>query len=246
MRMKQLTKRILFPLLPDSLLKRMRSRHYLKKFSELTGEEEPEMAIINDLVKDGDSVLDIGANFGAYTKLFSNLVGEKGQVLSFEPIPEVNEYLKANLRSGNIHNVLAHNFALSNSSGKANFSIPKFDHSGNNFYEGHITEGEGDITVEVQRLDDLGIARKISFVKCDVEGAELLVLKGGVEFIAKHRPIFMLEINSDITTPEAKELIQFMDKCDYEIRFMEGNKLVKAKPDSHGVNYFFFYRDSIQ
>ncbi|MFT4722774.1 MAG: hypothetical protein ACI897_000853, partial [Flavobacteriales bacterium] len=68
----------------------------------------------------------------------------------------------------------------------------------------------------------------------------------GVEFIAKHRPIFMLEINSDITTPEAKELIQFMDKCDYEIRFMEGNKLVKAKPDSHGVNYFFFYRDSIQ
>lgn len=238
--MKELTKRIMFPFLPDSLLKIMRSRHYLKKFSELTGEEEPEMTIINDLVKAGDSVLDIGANFGAYTKLFSNLVGEKGQVFSFEPIPEVNCYLRTNLSSGNIHNVVVHDFALSDSSGKASFSIPKFNHSGYNFYEGHLTDGDGDITVEVQRLDDLGIARKISFVKCDVEGAELLVLKGGVDFIAQHRPVFMLEINSDITTPKAIELIQFMEKHDYEIRFMEGNKLVKAKPEFHGVNYFFF------
>jgi len=237
-----LAKRILFPLIPDSILKSMRSRHYLKKFSELSGNDEPEMLIINKLVKNGDSVLDIGANFGSYTKFFSNLVGENGQVYSFEPIPEVNGYLRANIASENIHNVTVHDFALSNSSGKASFSIPKFDHSGANFYEGHLTEGDGDITVEVQRLDDLTIDNKISFVKCDVEGAELLVLKGGLSFMAAHRPIFMLEINSDINTLEAKELIQFMDENDYDIRFMEGSELVEAKPELHGVNYFFFSR----
>ncbi len=235
-----LAKRILFPLLPKKVLKKMRGRHYLNKFSELTGEDEPEMLVIKTLISENDVVLDIGANFGAYTKFFTDAVGAGGMVYSFEPIPEVNGYLRANLLSCDIKNVKVQDFALSDTSGKASFSIPKFDHSGENFYEGHLTDGEGDIIVEVKRLDDLELQEKVSFVKCDVEGAELMVMKGAIEFTAKHRPIYMLEINSEPSSKEAQELIQFMMSLGYEIKFMSKGALVKDLPSIHGVNYFFF------
>ncbi len=223
-------------------MRMLRSKHYLKKFSELTGDDEPEMKVISSLVKKGDTVLDIGANFGSYTKFLAKQVGEEGTVHSFEPIPEVYGYLKANIQSVDLSNVKLHNCALSDFVGSAQFSIPKFEHSGENFYEGHLTENEGDITVDVKKLDEMTFDQLISFVKCDVEGAELKVLEGAKEFIRKNKPIWMLEINFELETPEAQEIIDFMTTVGYEINFLHEGELITSKPSTHGVNYFFLQK----
>lgn len=237
--MKSFAKRLLFPLIPNSILRKLRGRHYLKKFADLTGEEEPEMKIIRELVQPESVVLDVGANFGCYTKFLSSLVGQNGRVHSFEPIPEVFGYLKSNINSERISNVELHNCALSDKSGKAQFSIPKFKHTGENFYEGHLTEGNGDLSVEVNTIDELGISGNISFIKCDVEGAELKVLKGAVNLIKKSKPIWMLEINSDLTSDGAQQIINFMHESGYKMSFVDEDKLVDDSPTNHGVNYFF-------
>ncbi|MFK7755374.1 MAG: FkbM family methyltransferase [Flavobacteriales bacterium] len=237
--MSSLTKRLLFPLLPAGMIRALRKKHYLRKFQELTGSDEPEMKVIASLIKHGDHVLDIGANFGAYTKFLSEAVGELGSVNAFEPIPEVFGYLESNVKSLSCKNVTLHNCALSDKSGEAEFTIPKFDHSGENFYEAHLTEGTGDIKVHVKRLDELELPEKVSFIKCDVEGAEINVLKGAKAFIYKHRPVWMLEMNEGTESITAKEIISFLESYNYKLKFL-GNEVLTDKSSSfQGVNYFF-------
>ncbi len=232
-------KKILFPLMPSSVLRMLRGKHYVKKFNELDGTEEPEMKVIHSLVRPGDLVLDVGSNFGTYTKFLSERVGANGHVHAFEPVPEVLGYLKANLSQAEIKNVTAHAFALAHKKGEAQFRIPKFDHSGENFYEAHLTDHKGDITVQTEKLDNLDFSKKINFIKCDVEGAELQVLVGGARRITKDKPAIMLEINDSLKSDKASSIIEFLEELGYQLKYLGDGELSNSESRFQGVNYFF-------
>ena len=74
--------------LPEPLLQSIKARHYARMLRSFTIDQEPDLKLVQHLVKPGDTVLDVGANFGVYTRVLSQLVGPAGRVISVEPVPQ--------------------------------------------------------------------------------------------------------------------------------------------------------------
>jgi FkbM family methyltransferase len=147
--------------------------------------EEAFHCALRSSVRAGDTVWDVGANIGLYTKLFLELSGSNGRVVAFEPLPTAINVLKTfqseNLMLGNFTIV---NVALSNTVGEFAF-IADSDDVGVTT-TGRLAE-EDDLTlssikVEVTRADlcvqEKGVPMP-TVVKIDVEGFEEEVLNGG-------------------------------------------------------------------
>lgn len=166
-----------------------------------------EKLVFLSVVQREDAVFDVGANAGYYTLLFSHLVGRKGRVHAFEPIPETFAALTAALRrEGHFGNVVANDCALGDREGVLPLFVPGSDfgqaslaqHGAGSWREpGKITRHE----CRVRTLD--GYARESgarpTFLKVDVEGAELPVLRGGLKTLESCRPLLYLEVNPDWT-----------------------------------------------
>jgi FkbM family methyltransferase len=169
---------------------------------------EPEMLGLRDLVKPGNVCFDIGAAAGLYTLELSKLAGPAGQVHSFEPVPFAHPMLTRLLGGRSSANVRHHPVALSDEPGQSVMSVPVGRHgpvTGRSFLEagaagqGSNAEFQGQIgvDVEVQTLDGVCAAAELTrldFIKIDVEGAELQVLKGGQASIERFRPALLVEI----------------------------------------------------
>jgi len=136
----------------------------------------------------GSVVYDIGAHVGFYTLLASELVGLKGKVVAFEPLPRNLYYLKEHLRLNRCENVEVIEAAVTEQSGIAFFEEAKSS------YEGHLSS-KGCIKVRTVNLDDLVLNGEIpppDYMKIDVEGAELKVLKGAKSILYKYQPTIFL------------------------------------------------------
>ena len=138
-------------------------------------------------LRPGGTVLDVGAHVGYYTLLSSVLVGDAGRVHAFEPNPANAEFLLRHVQINRRANVRVEQAAVSDRAGTARFEF------GTGSGTGHLAEA-GALEVRTVRLDDHcaehGLAP--SAVKIDVEGAELSVLEGGRDTLARHRPVIFL------------------------------------------------------
>jgi FkbM family methyltransferase len=128
-------------------------------------------------IKKGDIVIDCGAYQGSFSILASQLVGENGLVISFEPNPANYKKLLINLKQNNISNVVTINKGLWSKKTLLNFK--KGDKGSSLIFEGNVTDSI--ITVPVvsldQELSDLGVT-KVNFIKADVEGSEIELIRG--------------------------------------------------------------------
>lgn len=180
--------------------------------------DESELINLIEKVLDKNSVFyDIGANVGFFTLLASD-VAINGQVISFEPLNRNLFYLKEHLRLNNIENVNIIEAAVSDSDGSTYFY--KHNDSGN--ITGDIYEfGEIEpIEVNKVKLDNLIKVKNIyppDLIKIDVDGGELLVLKGALLTIKEHRPKFFVETHSDELL---KKCCNFLRNNDYDIQLL--------------------------
>lgn len=131
--------------------------------------EPVETKLVKKHVKENDNVVDIGANIGYYTLLMAKL---NATVHSFEPEPNNFALLKKNVALNHFTNVILYNKAVSNISGTTKFVLA--DYGTGQHKLGHSKFGTRTINVDVTTID----LANINFAKIDVEGAELLVLKG--------------------------------------------------------------------
>ena len=133
------------------------------------------------LAKAGDTAIDIGANLGYYARPLSEIVGTAGRVHAVEPVPVVCRVLRRNLRG--CRNVEIFDCAL----GAENKEITMSNDSaretgylgtGRNFVGDAAGEGAVTFTARMRRGSELfaGLER-LDFVKCDVEGYELIVMR---------------------------------------------------------------------
>ena len=163
----------------------------------------------------GQSVIDIGANKGAYTYWLQKAVGPLGHVFAFEPQPELADLLRAQERSFGWTNTQIINAALSTSQGRMELFQPAEHPLGGATLEKHDEADGTRIEVRVERLDDYldhwQKARPISFIKCDVEGHELNVFRGGERLLTKDRPILMFECH----LPQSDELFEYLQSLGY-------------------------------
>lgn len=213
---------------------------------------EKEMSILKYLVKKEDTVLDIGANIGSYSRILSKLVGPSGLVHAFEPIPLTYCYLIFNMRFNIYDNVVTHNVAVTESSGLCNVLLP--DIGMEDIYQAGIgkTGSGAKFVVPAVSLDDLypRFFQKIDFIKCDVEGAEALVFKGAQQIFKKHRPRIICEIGGGYTRfgYTASEIFKMFEALNYKAYFFNGERIVVCSgTDDRNINpnYIFLSQEDV-
>jgi FkbM family methyltransferase len=246
---KRLLKRTAWKILPYSTVQLIKKRHYLKLLRSSSLEIEPELKIIRYLVKPGDSVIDIGANIGVYSKILSELVGTDGHVYSVEPFPATFEILCYNTRKLHLDNVEPINVAISDSERIVTMVLP-YDSSGaethyrasviTNTVENNKTEATNvqAATIDSRFLSESGT---ISFVKCDVEGHEPACIKGAAKFLAQSQAAWLIEISGEPDDPDsaAQNVFKTFHDHDYSEWWYDGGKLKRRHPGDKSTNYFF-------
>lgn len=182
----------------------LRTKTFWKVFEK--GEWEREcIQHMMDVVEDGDVLIDVGASAGAYTILFSKLVGPKGLVYAFEPDPKAFEFLHDNVRMNGLSNVRTENLALADSPGTLTFRAPILGEGNSSSVYAEPWWGKRftapattiDLYCRLNRIQPRGL-------KIDVEGAECSVLKGALDVLEKHHPWLLLEFHGYAMPDRAK------------------------------------------
>ncbi len=185
---------------------------------------EAEFGLLPQLLKISDWVIDVGANVGQYTKRFSDLVGPKGRVLAFEPVPATFALLAANVERFAHGNVSLFNAAVSDQLQVLGMAIPRFPTGLQNYYEAHLTTGgEAGVSVLTLSLDALAITQKVALIKIDAEGHEAHVLAGMRQLIDRSRPVLIIETGS-------AELVDDMKRRGYAVERSSGSSNVVCRP----------------
>lgn len=226
---------------------------------------EPELDLIPPGVSAGDTVLDIGANYGLYSYHLSRAVGSAGRVVAFEPVPFTGDTFRWVGKLLGFRNVELVCKGCSDTDGRILFTLPiqnagpmsaGLAHSAgrNNERQGKSThfpyQKTEQIWCEVVALDHfLPMMKNLSFIKCDIEGAELLAFRGAQKIIAQHRPTILCEINPWFLEGfgfTLKQLLDFFFDLDYRLYRYEkasGRGFLKAMTADDVVedNYLFLH-----
>jgi FkbM family methyltransferase len=161
--------------------------------------ENPEYAMMRQVLAAGDTFIDVGANFGTFSLLASRLVGSSGRVIAIEPQSRLAEMLGRSLRMSNVDNCTVMPVACGSQRGTMNLFIPRHDSGRAGFFSGFSGRAPHDRSdVPVMPLDDLLESIRRShrvLLKIDVEGSEFDVLEGARKIIASARPAVMIELN---------------------------------------------------
>jgi FkbM family methyltransferase len=155
-------------------------------------------------VRPGMVCFDIGANVGFYTLLLSKMAGNQGLVVAFEPVPKNCDLLRRQVGMNSCKNVVLQELALADFDGSANFD-PTESSS-----QGHLAE-KGLLNVRCARIDSLVAAGEIpapEIMKIDVEGAEVGVLSGAREVIARNKPVIFLATHGEQPHRECCSMLQ--------------------------------------
>lgn len=157
--------------------------------------ELAELALQQSMIKDGMIVFDIGANFGWYAVHIAK--ARPGcTVHSFEPFPATFRYLNENIGLNAIKNIVTHNFGFSDEKGQHRFFIdPALSVNASLVNVSGSTEVTEAIC-DFETLDNYCYDTSLfpDLIKCDVEGAEWLVCKGGLRLLNDKQPIVFAEM----------------------------------------------------
>ena len=233
---------------------RSRASYWAKKIKRHDAYED-EMELLPLLVPEGSVCIDVGVNFGQYTYPLSQCVGKYGKVFGFEPIPYTCDIARSVLRKLRVHTVELYQLGLSDKAGNIEFIIPVIEHQSKipNVAEAHIkTDSDNQgiaLRTEVTTLDSFARTHaeihKAVFIKCDTEGVELFVFRGGRVLLQNIRPIILCEIQKEHTARygyEPSDLVHFLKEIGYELYTYEHKKLKKVQEVlEHPINYFFVH-----
>lgn len=187
------------------------------------GFENAEHHFVERFLQPAMTVLDIGAHHGFYTLLASKRVGPWGRVISFEPSPRERKSLRLHLLLNRCQNVIVEGMALGDEDTESDLCVVEEWASGcNSLRPPDIPAGTSNLRVCVSRLDSWLAKRDIGnvdFIKLDVEGAELAVLKGAAQLLEREpRPVILAEVQNIRTLPwgyRAREIIDHLKKIRY-------------------------------
>jgi FkbM family methyltransferase len=147
-----------------------------------------EYSAFKQRVAPGDVVLDIGANVGCYSLLFGQWVGESGRVYAFEPAPETFSGLQKHIELNRLRAVVQPiAAAVSDTSDSADFLLNEHGGMSRLAIDSSDRNGTGTVQVATTTIDEFCSRENIEprLIKVDVEGFELMVLRGGRETIKK-------------------------------------------------------------
>ena len=183
-------------------------------------------------IKENSVVIDAGANYGQLSILFSK-VKPGVKVYAFEAYKYISQILLKNVKINNA-NVKIYNCILSDENKKnliiSDSILKEFNNYGSNYIELKNKDEQGDL-VDAIKIDDLDINQEISFMKIDVQGYDLKVLKGAVKTIKKNKMPIIIEYSKEFENHfnyKFDDFLQVLRTINYKIekRISEANYLI--------------------
>jgi len=219
--------------------------------------ERREADFVSRFLREGMVVLDIGAHHGFYTLLASKRVGPSGKVFAFEPSPRERKRLRRHLRLNRCENVSIQPSALGSATGRADlFVVRSAENYLNSLRPPAAQLSTRKISVDVTTIDDFlrsAAVPRVDFIKLDVEGAELEVLRGANRLLRRdHRPTLLVEIQDVRTAPwgyRSIEIVRFLTRLDYQwLAFGATGALepLDSERDVRDTNFLAVPRESLQ
>lgn len=246
-----LLKKAILKCMPRKLLIYLKASHYVRHVRRFSEADEPELKVVKYLVNLGDTVIDVGANVRWYTHYLSRLVSDKGRVISLEPMPETFWLLSMCVKWHRLSNVTLVNAGASEEDKVGVMEVPFYDFGGENFYMAHVVdENIGDVAklrwaVRLTTLDSVleEVIDDVTFVKCDVEGHELAVVKGAMRLIGQEKAAWLVEVSRasdpDIEGTNSWQIFQLFKTHRYTPWWFDGQQLRRRKVGDKTLNYFF-------
>lgn len=210
--------------------------------------EKDESAMMENLVSDGDCFFDIGANIGWYSINIAT-ARRAARVHAFEPIPKTFSQLQTNVALNAVPNVVIHNFGFYKEAGELDFYY--YPEGSGNASSANVSD-RTDVEVvkcQVRTLDEYiaDTGARVDFIKCDVEGAELLVFEGGSKTIAEDRPIVFSEVLRKWSAKfnyNPNRIFELFRDCGYRAFTAKGQGLMNFESmdeDTLETNFFFLH-----
>lgn len=198
-------------------------QHKMYFFGEY--DERYEARMLRRLLAPHEVFYDVGANIGYFTLLAATALQHTGQVAAFEPGQESFASLRGNLALNPYGNILVYKVAVTDREGEATLFSSRGGANGcASLYAGGPEPKNREVCRTVA-LDGFAAASGLpapDFIKIDVEGAELSVLKGAGNLLAHHQPLLLLEMKEATLTAAGtnkREIQEFLTGFGYQPAF---------------------------
>lgn len=211
--------------------------------------EKQDTQMILTLLQPKMVFFDIGANIGWHTMHVANH-DKTIYIHAFEPIPKTFELLKKNIILNRIDNVTLHNLGFADKNQEINFYIDpttSVSASARNISESSHTH---QTKARIERLDDFfehqGLTQ-VDFMKCDVEGGELLIYRGGINVLNNYQPIIFTEMLRKWSAKfgyHPNEILQLLMSLGYRCFTAKNDKLSEfflMDDNTQETNFFFLH-----
>ncbi len=209
---------------------------------------EDEIKFLRRLLRPGQQVIDIGANYGVYALSMARTVGPAGRVWAFEPASSTAGLLAQSIAANEFNHVVLEQCALSSASGTLRLALNENSEL-NELVRDSVPSGASE-AVRVSTLDECRERygwRDIAFVKIDAEGEEFNILSGGKRFFAEQSPLVQYEVKAG-TSLHLELVDQFVALGYQSYRLVPGLGLLTqfdraASADGYLLNLFACKQD---
>lgn len=190
--------------------------------------------VSNSLLSEGDTFIDVGANYGIYSIIAAQIVGTQGLVIAIEPQPQLATLVQKSLEANAKCQYQLYEIACGEEEGSIDLYIPEATSASASIFPGLIISSKHQkLSVPLKRFDDLIDWHNLkgkTFIKLDIEGSELAFLRGATTMIRKLQPHIMLEIqpkNMEMAKVSPDTLIQQIQELGYtEFIEMDGSQTI--------------------
>lgn len=196
--------------------------------------------MLEDIVKPGMTILDLGANIGYYALMELNLIGSSGKLIAVEPSKNNVNLLTRNLDLNGFNNIEIHNLAISDKVGEKKFFLSRMSNL-NTFHD----NGTGQLHLSGEHIDTqtttvpaLMGGRDLDLIRMDVEGHEVEVINGLLPSIKSGvlKPSIIFETHLSRYTPDHdfEPLLRELFRLGYKVKLVGssstgGTKLIENK-----------------
>jgi len=204
------------------------------------GADRQEIQFVRENLSPGDTAVDIGAHKGGYAYWMHQAVVPHGRVLCFEPQPQLAQYLNRMKAAIPLERLEVVNLALSSRRGEMTLAVPEGGPSPGATLESGLLKGPHILyLVGVSTLDDqIGPETPVRLIKCDVEGHEYEVFRGGERLLRAHHPILLFECEDrHVRRQSWRDTFAFLEEIGYQGAFFSRKGLRSIRefdPVRHG------------
>lgn len=233
--MNRLLHRLLYRLLPLDGYLRVVSRLFFLWQRLGLGRHAPAMEYVYhlpQLVRPGDVAIDLGANLGYYTRTLAHLTGPAGRVYAVEPVEPIRRVLRRNVRRCPYVEILP--YALGTEERTivlTNDSVRETGYfgTGRNCVDDTGRPAAAEFPARMRRGSELFAGlRRLDFIKCDIEGYELAVMREMRPLLERHRPTVLIETGGD----NRPRIVELFAELGYEAFTLDRGREVPLDPAS--------------